>query len=71
MEILKLVAQGLANREIAAELVVEDATVRSHIRRILMKLQLRDRIQIVIYAYESGIIRPVSDTATATPDVSP
>lgn len=57
-EVLRLVAQGLSNREIAADLAVEDATVRSHIRRILMKLQLRDRIQIVIYAYETGIIRP-------------
>lgn len=70
-EVLKLVALGLANREIAAQLVVEDATVRSHIRRILMKLQLRDRIQIVIYAYETGIIRPVSDGPAASPDVSP
>ena len=57
-EVLRLVAQGLSNREIGAQLVVEDATVRSHIRRILMKLQLRDRIQIVIYAYEAGVIRP-------------
>lgn len=57
-EVLRLVAQGLANREIAAKLVVEDATVRSHIRRILMKLHLRDRIQIVIYAYETGVIQP-------------
>jgi DNA-binding NarL/FixJ family response regulator len=57
-EVLRLVARGLSNKEIAAQLVVEDATVRSHIRRILMKLQLRDRIQIVIYAYEAQIIRP-------------
>lgn len=57
-EVLELVAYGLSNGEISARLVVEDATVRSHIRRILMKLHLRDRIQIVIYAYETGIIRP-------------
>jgi DNA-binding NarL/FixJ family response regulator len=57
-EVLELIAYGLSNGEISARLVVEDATVRSHIRRILMKLRLRDRIQIVIYAYETGIIRP-------------
>ena len=57
-EVLELVARGLSNREIATELVVEEATVRSHIRRILMKLDLRDRIQIVIFAYETGVNRP-------------
>jgi DNA-binding NarL/FixJ family response regulator len=57
-EVLELVAAGLANREIAAELVIEEATVRSHIRRILMKLELRDRVQIVIFAYETGVNRP-------------
>jgi DNA-binding NarL/FixJ family response regulator len=57
-EILELVAGGLSNREIATELVIEDATVRSHIRRILMKLRLRDRVQIVIFAYETGVNRP-------------
>ena len=51
-------AGGLSNREIATELVIEDATVRSHIRRILMKLRLRDRVQIVIFAYETGVNRP-------------
>jgi DNA-binding NarL/FixJ family response regulator len=54
-EVLVLVAKGLANREIARELVVEESTVRTHVKRILMKLGLRDRVQVVIFAYESGI----------------
>jgi DNA-binding NarL/FixJ family response regulator len=59
-EVLDLVARGLSNREIARELVVEESTIRTHVKRILMKLELRDRVQIVIYAYETGVNRPAA-----------
>jgi DNA-binding NarL/FixJ family response regulator len=57
-DVLDLVARGLSNREIARELVVEESTIRTHVKRILMKLQLRDRVQVVIFAFENGMIAP-------------
>jgi DNA-binding NarL/FixJ family response regulator len=59
-EVLEQIASGLSNREIAATLVVEESTIRSHVKHILMKLELRDRVQIVIFAYESGVNRPAA-----------
>ena len=67
LEMLRYIARGLSNAEIAKEAFVSETTVKTHVARILMKLRLRDRVQAVVFAYETGLVEPGAAGAEPAP----
>ncbi len=62
LDVFRLIARGMSNAEIGRELFISDTTVKTHVTRVLQKLDVRDRVQAVVYAYESGFVQPKRST---------
>jgi len=68
-EVFMLMARGSTNADIAEELFISEGTVKTHAKRIFSKLELRDRVQLVVFAYEHGLVTPASSNVTSASDV--
>jgi DNA-binding NarL/FixJ family response regulator len=68
LEVVRAIARGHSNAELARELTISETTVKTHVARVLSKLHLRDRVQIVVFAYEHGLAEPRRSSSHAQPD---